>query len=175
MSVLITWPFWQGPRFIFPLTPIFIYFTFVGMKFALEKLPAKYAPLGQRAHYGFWTLIAIMFLITSSTNAYVNLQSGRAINGPYDSFSKEVYKYIQDDTPQESVIVFFKPRAMRLMTGRDSLLSTDCAGILKGDYLVLSRKVEKNQQVSPEEIDACNLPLDQVFKNNRFIVYQVLK
>ena len=175
MSVLITWPFWQGPRFIFPLIPIFIYFTFVGMKFALEKLPAKYAPLGQWAYYGFWSFVVILFLFTSTTNAYVNLQSGRTINGPYDNVSKEVYKYIQEQTPEDSVVVFFKPRAMRLMTNRDSILSTDCAGILKGDYLVLSRKVGENQQVPPEEIDACNLPMEQVFKNNRFIVYQVLK
>jgi 4-amino-4-deoxy-L-arabinose transferase-like glycosyltransferase len=175
MVVLITWPFWQGPRFIFPLLPIFIYFTFVGMKFILEKLPAKHAHLGQWAHYGFWTLIAILFLITSSTNAYVNLQSGRAINGPYDDVSKEVYRYIQDETSEDSVIIFFKPRAMRLMTSRDSILSTDCEGILKGDYLVLSRKVGKNQQIPPEEIDACNLPLSEVLKNNRFIVYKIQK
>lgn len=175
MLVLITWPFWQGPRFIFPLLPIFVYFVFVGMKSVIEKLPTKYSQTGQWVYYGFWCLIAMLFLFTSTRNAYINLQSGRAINGPYDSVSKEVYKYIQEETPADSVLVFFKPRAMRLMTDRDSILSTDCAGILKGDYLVLSRKVGDNQQVPPEKIDACNLPLNELFKNNRFIVYKVQK
>jgi hypothetical protein len=45
----------------------------------------------------------------------------------------------------------------------------------KGDYLVLSRKVGENQQITPEEIDACNLPLDQVLRNNRFVVYRIQK
>jgi hypothetical protein len=47
--------------------------------------------------------------------------------------------------------------------------------MLKGDYLVLSRKVGENQQITPENIDACNLPLNQVLKNNRFVVYQIQK
>lgn len=170
MIVLVTWPSWQGPRFVFPLLPIFIYFTFVGMKFVLEKLPGKY---GQWAFYGFWSVLVLVFLFTSASNAYGNLQNDRSINGPYDSFSKEVYKYIKEETPADSIVVFFKPRAMRLMTRHDSFLSTDCEGIMKGDILVLSKKAGENQQVPPDKIDACNIPLDQVLSNNRFIVYTI--
>jgi 4-amino-4-deoxy-L-arabinose transferase-like glycosyltransferase len=174
MLLLITWPSWQGPRFIFPLLPIFIYFAFQGTKYAAGKLPARYIHLGQLAIYGFWGLVTVSFLITSSIYAYVNLQNDRAINGPYDSYSREVYDYMET-TPADSVLVFFKPRAMRLMTGRDSIMSTECSRVLKGDYLVLSRKVGPNQQIPPEEIAACNLPLDEVLRNSRFIVYQIQK
>ena len=175
MLLLITWPSWQGPRFIFPLLPVFVYFTFQGMKTAAGKLPSRYSRYGQGGVYGFWMLVTLSFLFRSSSHAYVNLQNGRMINGPFDSYSREVYDYIQDQTPADSVIVFFKPRAMRLLTGHDSLMSTDCEGILKGDILVLSRKVEDNQQIPPEEIGACDLPLEEVLKNNRFIVYQIQK
>ena len=27
MILLVSWPYWQGPRFIFPLLPLFIYFA----------------------------------------------------------------------------------------------------------------------------------------------------
>jgi hypothetical protein len=175
MIVHIAYPYWQGPRYIFPLLPIFIYFTFQGMKFVAQKLPEKYASVGRRAVYGFWSLMALVFLFTSSINAYTNLQNDRAINGPFDPYSKEVYKYIQEETPANSVVIFFKPRAMRLMTGHNSLMSTECDRMLRGDYLVLSRKVGRNLQIPPEEIDACNLPLSEVLKNSRFIVYKVQK
>lgn len=175
MLILITWPSWQGPRFIFPLLPIFVYFTFQGMKFALRKLPVRFARYGEWAVYGFWAIVTIFFLIASSRYAYVNLQNDRSINGPYDAHSREVYDYIQDNTPADSLVVFFKPRAMRLMTGRDSIMSTECSRVLMGDYLVLSRKVGPNQQIPPEEIEACNLPLDDVLRNNRFIVYKIQK
>ena len=170
-----TWPLWQGARFIFPLLPIFIYFTFQGMKFAINRLPEKFHQQGQWLLYGFWLVICGIFLFSSSINAYFNLQNGRAINGPFDAYSKQVYKYIKEETPPDSVIVFFKPRAMRLMTDRDALMSMECDRILKGDYLVLSRKVGKNQQIPPEEIGACNLPINEVLKNSRFIVYQISK
>jgi hypothetical protein len=175
LLLLITWPSWQGPRFVFPLLPIFVYFTFQGMKTAAGKLPSRYIRYGQWAVYGFWILVAFSFLFQSTANAYTNLQNGRMINGPFDSYSREVYDYIQEKTPASSVIVFFKPRAMRLLTGHDALMSTECERILKGNILVLSRKVGNNQQIPPEEIGACHLPLEEVLRNSRFIVYKIQK
>jgi len=173
--VHISYPYWQGPRYIFPLLPIFIYFAFQGMKFLIGRLPEKYHPAVQAALYGFWILIAGVFLVQSSLTAYANLRNQRAINGPFDPYSTEVYNYIKEQTSPESVVIFFKPRVMVMMTGHPTIMSMECDRIRKGDYLVLSRKVGPNQQIPPEEIDTCNLPLDQVLKNNRFVVYQIQK
>jgi hypothetical protein len=120
-------------------------------------------------------LVIGIFFFQSAAGAYVNLQNERSINGPFDPVSRQVYDYIQRETPADSVIVFFKPRAMRLMTGHDSLMSMECDRILKGDYLVLSRKVGENNQIPPEQIDSCNLPLNEVLRNNRFLVYEIQK
>lgn len=175
MIVHITYPYWQGPRYIFPLLPIFIYFAFQGMKFLIGNLPDAYRLTGQRIFYGFWILIAGVFLLRSTANAFLNLQNDRAINGPFDPYSMEVYDYIKEETPPESVVIFFKPRVMVMMTGHPTIMSTECDRMLKGDYLVLSRKVGENQQITPEEIDLCSLPLDQVLRNNRFVVYKIEK
>jgi hypothetical protein len=145
------------------------------MKSVINKLPREYYLTGQRVFYGFWILLAVIFLFNSSARAYANLQNGRTINGPFDPYSREVYDYIKQETPPESVVVFFKPRVMVIMTDHPTIMSTECDRMLKGDYLVLSRKVGENQQITPEQIDACNLPLNQVLKNNRFIVYQIQK
>jgi hypothetical protein len=117
----------------------------------------------------------LIFVFNSSLNAYSNLKNDRTINGPFDPYSKEVYQYIKEKTPANSVIIFFKPRVMRLMTDRPSIMSTECNRMLKGDYLVLSKKVGENQQIPPERIDSCNLSLMRVLSNNRFIVYRIQK
>jgi hypothetical protein len=174
-GLMLIWPEWQGQRFIFPLIPFFIYFTFQGMKSVISRLPANYRPSGQWIFYGFWLSIISIFLANSSIDAYANLQNNRSINGPFDPYSMEVYNYINEKTSPNSVIIFFKPRAMRLMTDHDTLMSTECDRMFLGDYIVLSRKVGENQQIAPEEIDACNLPLDEVLKNRRFTVYEILK
>jgi hypothetical protein len=175
MLVHIPYPYWQGARYVFPLLPIFVYFAFEGLKFLLNKLPEQYLQAGQKIVYGFWLSLVGIFLITASTQAYFNLRDDRAINGPFDLYSTEVYHYIKEKTAPDSVVVFFKPRVMVMMTGHRTIMSTECDRMLKGDYLVLSRKAQNNQQIPPEDIDACHLPLDQVLKNNRFVVYEVRK
>ena len=175
MLLLIIWPIWQGPRFIFPLLPIFIYFIFQGMKSVILKLPWNYHQSGQWVFYGFWLSIIGVFLFNSSVNAYANLQNNRSINGPFDPYSMEVYNFIKEKTPPDSVIIFFKPRALRLMTDHDTLMNTECERMSLGDTIVLSRKVGENQQIAPEQINTCNLPLDEVLRNRRFVVYEILK
>jgi len=175
MIVHITYPYWQGSRYIFPILPIFIYFTFQGMKTAINRLPEKYRLVGERTYYGFWTIIACIFLFTSSANAINNLRDDRAINGPFDQYSTQVYDYINEKTPSDSVVVFFKPRVMVLMTGHNTIMSMECDRMLLGDYIAISKKVDENQQIPYEQIDECNLPLDKVLENRRFIVYEVQK
>ncbi len=175
MIVHITYPYWQGPRYVFPILPIFVYFTFQGMKTAINKLPEKIQLVVERSYYGFWVLITCIFLFTSSANAINNLRDGRAINGPFDPYSIQVYDYIKEKTPSDSVIVFFKPRVMVLMTGHNTIMSMECDRMLLGDYIAISKKVDENQQIPYEQIDECNLPLDKVLENRRFIVYKVRK
>ena len=64
---------------------------------------------------------------------------------------------------------------MRLMTDHDTLMSTECERLSLGNYIVLSRKAGENQQIAPEQINTCKLPLDEVLKNRRFAVYEILK
>lgn len=175
MILLITWPYWQGPRFIFPLLPIFISFTFQGMRTVIHALPEKYHQLGHGVFYVFWLLLIGIFLFNSGVRGYNNVRNGRSINGPYDPVSREAYSYIREETPTDSVVVFFKPRAMRLMTDRDTLMIYECSGLSKGDYIVLSKKVGENNQIPPEHINTCYLPLEEVFDNRRFIVYEILE
>ncbi len=175
MLVHITYPYWQGPRYIFPLLPIFIYFAFQGMRFVVSKFSDKYRVLGQRAFYAFWLAIVGYFFFTSSVSAYNNVRSGRQINGPFDPVSMEVYDWVERKTPPDSVLIFYKARAMRLMTNHPTIMINECDGMLKGDYLILSKKVGENNQVPPEEIRACNLPIEKVFENRRFIIYHIVK
>ena len=175
MLVHITYPYWQGARYIFPLLPIFIYFAFQGMKFAVEKLSDKYRWTGQRVMYGFWIVLAGYFFVTSSVSAFNNVRNGRQINGPFDPVSMEVYDWVERKTPPDSVLIFYKARAMRLMTNHPTIMINECDGMLKGDYLILSKKVGENNQVPPEQIASCNLPIDKVFDNRRFIIYEILK
>jgi hypothetical protein len=173
LIVLWTWPEWQGYRFLFPMLPFFVYFAMQGMRVTLEKAGENQKAILQKGAYAYLLLIVVLFAYISGSNAYANLRAGREVNGPFDPYSLETYDFIKKNTPPDSVIVFFKPRAMRLMTERASLALTECDRMLEGDYLALSKKVGENLQIPPERIDECHLPLDKVFENRRFIVYRL--
>jgi hypothetical protein len=154
--------------------PIFIYFAFQGVNVSVRKLPENYRPLSTGMFYLFWIVFAGIFLFNSGTRAYSNLQNNRKINGPFDSYSDEVFRYIQTETLPDSVVVFFKPRAMRLFTNRDSIMVLECENLQRGDYVVLHKNWEYSQ-ILPKDIQSCNLPLKDVFENQRFIVYETPK
>ena len=175
LIVLWTWPEWQGYRFLFPLLPFFVYFSFQGARFILGQIHEKGSNIAKIFVYTTLVSISAIFLVISTSYALGNLRAGREINGPFDPYSLETYDFIKNNTPPDSVIVFFKPRALRLMTDRNALALTECDRLPEGDYLALSKKVGENLQIPPERIHECNLPLDLVFQNRRFIVYRILK
>jgi len=174
LIAMLFWPEWQGIRFIFPLLPIFIYFAFQGISSVIKNLPENYGWYIKGITYIFWFAIVGIFLFNSGLKAYSNLKDNRKINGPFDPYSSDVFNYIKEKTSQDSVIVFYKPRAMRLFTDRNTLMRTDCNGLKLGDYAVISYKAE-NSQIPPTEIGKCGLKLSTVFENKRFIIYKLPK
>lgn len=173
LVVLWSWPEWQGFRFLFPLLPIFILFVWHGLETLLGILPLAWKHIARMTTRTTLALIAFVFLWNAGSNAIANLQEDRTINGPFDPYSIELYDFIKEKTPADSVIVFFKPRALRLMTNRDALAITECERLTLGNYLALSKKVGENLQIPPEQIARCGLPLETVFQNRRFVVYQI--
>jgi hypothetical protein len=172
--VMVIWPEWQGIRFIFPLIPLLIYFAFQGMLAAVRALPGRFDLPGRGVTYLFWLVLAGLFLFHSGTRAYTNLKDERRINGPFDPFTSDMYNFVRAETPSDSVFVFFKPRAFRLFTDRDAIMSLECDRLLLGDYVVLHRTWEYSQ-ILPSQIEECNSPLVTVYENRRFIVYEVEK
>jgi len=174
MLLLVTWPAWQGPRFIFPLLPIFIYFVFQGTKTVIRRIPEKDRVWGQRAFVIFWVVIIGVFLYQSSTSAYKNLSKDRYVPNAFEPLSMDMYEFIRENTSPDSIIVFFKPRAMRMFTDRDSYMAMTCGELTRGDYVVIN-KIAENSQVPEDEVDECGIPIQDVFVNRRFLVYKILK
>ncbi len=173
-AIVIFWPEWQGIRFIFPLIPIFVYFAFQGMLGIVEKLPARYLSVGRGFNSGLWILLAGLFLFHSANYAHTNLKNERQINGPFEPFSMEMYEYVRENTPPDSVIVFFKPRALRLFTHRNTIMSIECDRLLRGDYVILHKNWEYSQFL-PGDIQTCHLPLKLVYENRKYLVYELHK
>lgn len=169
------WPERQGLRFIYPILPLLFIFALDGMQAARERLKAPWQKPANLMLNGFWSLLMVFGLGVNTYAAYDNLTHGREINGPFDSYSNQMFAFIRETTPAESIIIFTRPRALRLFTDRDAFMTESCADLPKGDYLVLHEKMGGNGQIPPEEVEACQVPLESVFNNKRFTIYKIQK
>jgi hypothetical protein len=173
LGLFVTWPETQGLRFLYPLAPIGALVAAEGWKSAAERFSAGGTPMARWASLVAAGLLIVVSLAASAQIGASNLRGGRVINGPFDAYSAEMFAFIRDETLPDSVVVFFRPRAMRLLGERDSFLSTECARLPMGDYLSLSKKADDSLQIPEDQIQGCGLSLTPVFENRRFIVYRI--
>ncbi len=176
LALFITWPDQQGIRFLFPLLPFIFYFALRGMQATAFALLDYYRKAGDRLTRLFWAGILVSFVVTSAGLARDNLADQRAPDGgPFEDISTELFDFIESNTSSDSVLIFYKPRALRLMTGRDALMVDDCAALGKGDYVVIRKKRGAVGQVLPDTVTACNpsLLVAEVFDNEKYVVYEI--
>ncbi|PKN90629.1 MAG: hypothetical protein CVU44_23035 [Chloroflexi bacterium HGW-Chloroflexi-6] len=173
MALFITWPERQGLRFIYPILPFFLVFAAHGLLDLVRRIQLT---LAGSLPLGFFAALALLSLVVSFQRADWKLFSREEINGPFDPVSAEMFAYVREKTAADSTVIFFKPRLMKLMTDRYSILIEDCSRIGEGDLIVMHEKQERNGQIDPGEIKTCNpsVELQIVFKNQRFTIYQVL-
>lgn len=173
LAVFIVWPPVQGFRFIISLVPFYLYFVFIGLSRA-EQLYRKAIAGEKRPDRwlvgGFCGLVLVQFLFSASVNALANPQP-EPVDGPYTETSREVFDYVNQQTEQAAVIIFFKPRVMDLMTQHVSLRVFSYREILdeKGDYLV-HKKGQAFGQITPNEVEQLRQQLPTVLENDDFIV-----
>ncbi|NQU30361.1 MAG: hypothetical protein HQ525_06810 [Anaerolineae bacterium] len=173
LLLYISWPALQGIRFLFPIIPVFIYLAAQGFGVILSFMTERTSKIIQLFYRGVLIYLALAFFVISGQGALGNLASEREIHGPFDEVAIELFDYVKKNLPEDSLIIFFKPRIMRLMTGRDSILVLTCENLEHGDYVVINKKWEDMGQIAPEEITSCPIGLEKLYNNRRFVVYQI--
>lgn len=176
IGTLFNWPSQQGLRFIFPILPFFIYFSFQGMKTALSEAIKQHHVFGTTLTYWFWIAMLLIFAVHSGQIVRANFAVDRQMEGPFDPYSQDMFKFVRNDTPSNSVIVFAKPRAMRLMTDRNAIMIYKCSELSRGDYTVIATNPDLAEfQVPINTLSSCGLSGTQVYEDQKFMVYKLNK
>jgi len=122
-------------------------------------------------------LVLLYFGKQSVSHAFDNLVRNReSVSGPFVETSRSMFSYIDNNIDTESTVVFFKPRAMRMMTGRRSLMIAKVDGLSHGDYLSFYRSDKiYPEQILPDEVKCLAEEgiIQEVYKNRDFVVYRL--
>jgi hypothetical protein len=177
LGLYVAWPETQGLRFIFPILPFYVSFV-VG---ALVEpggavTPAEGSRWRRAMALAPVVIVLLYFGKTSATHAVDNLSRDRAsLAGPFLPTSQEMFSFVRAHTPPRSTIIFFKPRVLRLFTGRNAIMIYRPDQLGRGDYLCYFRSDTELGQLRRHEIDrlvtAGQLAL--VYSNDHFELYRL--
>jgi hypothetical protein len=154
--------------FVFPILPPIALIAADGGRSVAALSPRRIAEWARLGLVG--AFVALSFF-TSAKTGWSNLQNGRAIRGPFDTSSTEMFEFIREHTPSDSVVVFYKPRVLRLLTGRDAFRATTCEGLRGGDIIAVHRGQGFVAQVTEPEACASVAPRP-LFDNGDFAIYR---
>ena len=149
----ILWPATQGLRFLLPIVPFYCSFVLTG----LEVFQAGETRV-ERGFRKTVCLLPIIFVLTYFTmhsvhSVYVNLIRHRERSaGPFSLGAKSMFSFIRQNTDSNSTIVFFKPRAMTMLTGRKSIMINTIEQLSRGDYLSIYSSGSTPDQISDEAL-----------------------
>lgn len=171
------WPARQGLRFLFPILPF--YFSFVLT--SLERFTRSGSGIGQSIYKivcAIPIVMVLLFAYFAEKGAYANVSRNKSTSdGPYTEISKTMFQYISNNIEPTSTVVFFKPRVMRMMTGRKSLMIDKQEELIRGDYLCFYSRIRDYNQISKNDIEnlIAKKYIELVFINNDFKIYKLSK
>jgi len=84
-----------------------------------------------------------------------------------------MFRFIRENTSEEEVIVFFKPRVMRLFTKRDSLIYSKPEDFVYREIYVHSKDHSPLTKDQLEKLSSL-YPITTIFENEKFVVYRFI-
>ncbi|MGE0887600.1 MAG: ArnT family glycosyltransferase [Blastocatellales bacterium] len=173
--LIIAAPMDGGVRYLIPIIPLYFYYSMRGVGVIFRKTLWR-----QRAFYTLAVLIAIAY-----AGKYTKVDYGALTVSVESSGAHEFFEYIKTNTGENDVIIFTKPRALALFTGRHSSFYPVLAASysdwwkyfrkIQATHIVTGpAKVEEDEQLYLNQfISTYQSNLAEVYANSGFKVYRI--
>lgn len=175
--IYIVWPANQGLRFIFPILPFILFWVLSGM----SQWVSMYG--SQKNQLVFKTIMIVFFIVLigifvkkSIVQAEKNIRLHRiTAEGVFSAKAGNMFRFIREHTDIDDIIIFFKPRIMRLRSGRLSLLIDKSEHISRGNYLCYFSGERPYHQIPASEIQLLisKRRLSKIYSNDLLQFYKI--
>ena len=155
-SIYLIWPTTQGIRYILPVIPLCIYYVAVFIYW-----------LSKANTHRYYNLILALLVCSMALRGikFVYSYSKQDTNEAKTAEMDKMYNYISTNVPGDKIICFFKPRALRLFTGRNGIVVGDSL-LMKSpaDYLLQKGLASNNKE-----------SLKMVYNTDNYYLYQIVR
>jgi len=172
----IIWPYIQGLRFLFPILPFYVSFVLSGLEAFQGGTTGVEKRLRKLVCYVPVVLIILCFALHSARGVYANISRDRETAlGPFTATSESMFSFVAEHTEEGSTVIFFKPRVLKLMTNRKSIMINKVEQLSRGDYLCLYLGSDSYDQVSVAAVEELRREgaARLVYENSDFRVYRL--
>ena len=112
LAPVLAWPSYQGMRFLIPVLPFYFCYCVLGVRW-IDAAAARRGLAKKAGLTLFLTAIAVSY-----GARYTTLEFGPFPDGIAKEESTQLFEFVRASTRPQDVLVFSKPRALALMTGR---------------------------------------------------------
>ncbi len=172
LALILIYPVQADYRYIAPVHPLLIFYLFWSLREAANLLRINRAFLKP--------VIAVLFLVTYYDHLqYLFHNTPETVPGPYENDCQDIFRYVKNEFPENEKVVFNKPRALALFTGKhstyfncDSAAAYNLAKLKEQGvrYYLYSNQLAENDYKSILDLNAGNVT--EVYKNWQFTLYK---
>ncbi len=175
--LFIVYPYSAGGfRFILPIFPFLLYYMVTGL---------KQIHLGIHANRKVLVIAGGLFVLLQYQHSISKIiaQQPSTLQGPQEAGSIETFEYIRQHIPENSIIIFKKPKALALYTGRKTASTAyyqsssevkNMVTLLGAGYLLLNHDNDPDLGDEPMKkyTDDFKKEVDLIWQNNKFLLYK---
>jgi len=175
IAILSLWPFSDPYRFMLPILPLIVCYIVKGFAALIYRLPR---PVAQMA-----IVLALAAVSASFVRGYFENYRALQKGGIFAPESRQVWEYVRNHTPVDSMIVFRKQRTLSLLTGRrssgfasDNPPGEDWADLcsVHPDYILTAPSIfEDDRKILDPVLAQVPDKLALTFSNPQFQLYSV--
>jgi len=174
LAIILSWPYYQGIRYLFPVIPLYLFYALEGA--------AVVADFGRLVIRKRAVAALLVVLFGSYAARYTTLDYGPLPEGIARPEAQELFAAVRERTPEDAIFIFAKPRALSLFTGRKASVyhfTEGDEGLLAymrrigADYLITS-PLYPDPELLPPFLARQPGRFQPVFTNSAFGVYRLV-
>jgi len=163
-------PVHQGARYLLPVLPVYLLYFFRGAKIVMPVLTTNVRSAT--------LLFTILFLMLG----YSHVQAFKEplASHPYNRQDSLAFRYIRENVKDDEIIVFAKPRALNLYTGKRSVnlawQKTPAQNKQFFDSLEVTYLLKRNaleDEYITQYLAGTAVPSDTIIINDEYVMYRV--
>lgn len=167
LALLLLWIGTQGLRFVYLILPFAVLWGAKG----LIILNAN------RQFFGHFMSVLLLIILANCVLDFrkINFDSKITTSGAYTKETKEMWAFIDKNTPKNAVILFHKPRVLYLNTHRISFASNNIARFDEVDFVLWEKDLWRGYEAINIDSSAFLKKTELVYKNAQFRLFKVIK